>query len=150
MRSGPPYSWVEFKKQLTLTFSTWTREIFVLLYAWTPPNPLQPWWVIHSFPHHHLRLLGLFTLLLTLLEADRTSPKKSSSEPDPNWFHLPETASGRGPSSGSTKVWQVRKLGLIVIRFSANITEKKPCKVNFCDVERQSWSQSCAPDVLQS
>lgn len=59
-------AWVEFKKQLKLTFSPWTREIFVLFYAWTPPNPLQPWWVIHGFPHHHLRLLGLFTLLLAL------------------------------------------------------------------------------------
>lgn len=59
-------AWVGFKKQLKLTFSPWTREIFVLFYAWTPPNPLQPRWVIHGFPHHHLRLLGLFTLLLAL------------------------------------------------------------------------------------
>lgn len=78
----------DLKKQLMLTFSPWTREIFVLFYAWTPPNPLQLRWVIHGSPHHHLRLLGLFTLLLVLkvaAQADRTAfhPQKRL----PTGFH---------------------------------------------------------------
>lgn len=64
-----PWAWkarVEFTKQPKLNFSPWTREIFVLFSAWTPANPLPPWWVIHGFPHRHLRLSGLFTRLLAL------------------------------------------------------------------------------------